>query len=48
MKEGEAFITQRVALVDADNRRRQAFDILACGEAGPRQRIANFERNRPS
>jgi hypothetical protein len=41
--EGDALITQRVALVDADDRRRQALDILAFGEAGPRQRVVGVE-----
>jgi hypothetical protein len=41
--EGDALITQRVALVYADDSRRQALDILACGEAVPRKRIAGVE-----
>jgi hypothetical protein len=41
--EGDAFITQRVALVYADDRRRQTLDIPACGEAGPRKRVAGIE-----
>jgi hypothetical protein len=44
--EGDAFIAQRVALVDADDRRRQALDILACGEAGPRERTS-FGNSQP-
>ena len=40
--EGDALITQRVALVDADDRRRQALDILACGEANYAVRIGQL------
>jgi hypothetical protein len=32
--EGNALIAQWIALVDADDRWRQTFDILATGEAG--------------
>jgi hypothetical protein len=38
--EGNALIAQWIALVDADDRRWQAFDILASGEAGPGERVA--------
>jgi hypothetical protein len=33
--EVDALVAQRVALVDADDDRRQAFDVFALGEAGP-------------
>jgi hypothetical protein len=41
--EGNALIAQWIALVDADDRRWQTFDILASGEAGPRMGVAGVE-----
>jgi hypothetical protein len=41
--EGDALIAQRIALVDADHRRRQAFDILSLGEAEPCKRVAGVK-----
>ena len=41
--EGDALIAQWIALVDADDRRRQAFDILSLGEAGPCERVAGVK-----
>jgi hypothetical protein len=37
--EGDALIAQWIALVDADDRRWQAFDIFSLREAGPGKRV---------
>jgi len=41
--ESDALIAQRIALVDADDRRWQTLDVLAGREAGPGERVAGVK-----
>ncbi len=40
----DAFVTQRIALVDADDRRHEALDVGLGREAGPRMGVLLLER----
>ena len=42
--ESKAFVAQRITLIDADDRGRQALDVFDSGEPRPGQRIADVER----
>jgi hypothetical protein len=41
--EVDALVAQGVALVDADDDRRQAFDVFTLGEAGPGEGVVGVE-----
>jgi hypothetical protein len=41
--EGNAFIAQRIALVDANNDRRKSLNIVSYSKGGPREGITRIE-----